>query len=204
MFTDAFIKCLADENISFLKRLDQEIKSHSFINTGLILLKKQILFYPGATYYELTQADQHPSKTMQVIVSEDRFYICNGNVDQLLELNKIYPLSLDKTLVLDYVHFYFAHTIGPRGISKIIDTVDDLQMKEEPNPVLRKALHDKIVPLVLNAGLTNGEYQMRGTILVEQTIFSTFINVNLNGQVTVELGRVLADLLPISSRILES
>lgn len=204
MFTDAFVKCSTDENISFLERFDQEIKNHGFVSTGLILLKKQILFYPNALYYDITQADQHPGRTIQVIVSKDRFYICDGNIDKLLEFNKSYPLTLDKSLALDYARFYFAHSVGPRGLSKIIDTVDDLQLKEEPTPLLRKTLHDKIIPLALNAALTNGGYQIRGTILVEQTIFSTFININLKGQVAVELGRVLADLLPISSRILES
>ena len=75
MFTDAFVKCTTEEIISFLERLDQEIKNHGFISEGLILLKKQILFYPDSFFYDITQADQHPSKTMQVIISKNKLMI---------------------------------------------------------------------------------------------------------------------------------
>lgn len=204
MFIDAFIKCGTEEKTNLLKELSSVIKDHGFVVPGLMVLKKSLSFYNNASYYEITQADQHPEKTIQMVMGQNNIFICNGYPKDLLDFNEKYPLILNRDNVLDYVRFYFAHIVGPHGLSRIIDTVDDIQLKEEPTPNLRKGLNDKIIPLALNASLAGGGYQARGTLLVEQTIFSTFIDINPKGQVSVELGRVLADLLPIGPRVLES
>lgn len=204
MFADAFIKCGTDEKKIILNELDYIIPNHGFLLPGLMVLKKILSFYDQSTYYEITQADQHPEKTIQIIIGQQKFFICNGYLHDLLLFNQQYPLILDRNNILDYVRFYFAHIVGPHGLSRIIDTVDDLYLKEEPTPNLRKSLHDKIIPLALNASLAGGGYQSRGTLLIEQTIFSVFIDVDPKGYIKVELGRVLADLLPISAKILES
>jgi hypothetical protein len=204
MFIDAFIKCSQREMTDVLARLDQHLPHHSFRLQGLMMLKKKLGFYPDAFYLDLTQADQHPTPHLGVVYGpQERFLICRGDAPALMAFNQSYPLTLDRHLVLDYIRFYFAHITGPYGRSYLIDVVEDLQLKEEPTPALRRALHDKIVPLSLNASLAEGGYQARASLLVTQTLYSVFINVTFDGAVRVELGRVLADLLPVNDRALE-
>lgn len=204
MFTDPYTKCTNDEIHMILARLDTVWPDHGFRASGLMMLKKQLGFYKDAIYYDLTQVNIHPARVTQFVFGPTQFFVCNGSRDSLVTLNRSYPIELDRTSVLEYIRFYFRHVTGPHGLSTIIDTVEDLHLKEEPTPSLRRALHDKIVPLTLNASLSGGGYQARGTLMVEQTLFSTFIDVTLNGDVSVELGRVLADLLPVSNQALES
>lgn len=204
MFTDPYIKCGNDEIQMVLARLSSDPShAHGFQPAGLMVLKKQLGFYKDAVYYDLTQVDIHPVQTAQYVVGPTSVFLCDGSNDHLMNLNAAYPLVLDRTNILEYIRFYFRHVTGPHGLSTIIDTVEDLHLKEEPTPALRRTLHDKIIPLTLNASLSGGGYQARGTLMVEQTLFSTFIDVKTDGTVTVELGRVLADLLPVSNQALE-
>lgn len=204
MFTDAFIKCSADESAALLTRLTNSFSNHGLNKDGIMVLKKTLTFYKDAIYYDMTQIEPYPTRTLHLVDWGQDIFVCDGNESHLLAFNQKCPLLLDRTNILDYVRFYFAHVVGPHGLSRVIDTVDDLQLKEEPSAHVRKSLHDKIVPLVLNGTLTKGGYQARGTILVEQTMFSAFIDIQNTGAVTVELGRVLADLLPTSNRLLEA
>jgi hypothetical protein len=203
MFTDPYIKCGQDEIKMILTRLDHDCPEHGFQATGLMGLKKQMGCYKDALYYDLTQVDMNPSHTMQCLMGPHHFFLCDGSREHLAAWNKNYPLTLDRTNILEYIRFYFRHITGPHGLSILIDTVEDLHLKEEPTPALRRTLHDKIIPLTLNASLSGGGYQARGTVMIEQTLFSIFIDVKMNGEVTVELGRVLADLLPVSNQTLE-
>lgn len=203
MYSDPYLKCSGDETKSVLAKLDGLKPGHGFQPLGLMGLKKTLTFYKDALYYDLTQIDVYPNRTLQMVIGPAHAWVCNGSADDLMAFNKAYPLTLDRTLCLDYIRFYFKHVVGPRGLSFVIDTVEDLRLKEEPTPALRRTLHDKIIPLTLNASLSGGGYQARGTLMVEQTLFSTFIDVRMNGHITVELGRVLADLLPVSNQALE-
>ncbi len=204
MFMDAFAKCTATEITFILEKLTTLDPQHNFHEQGLIALKKKLSFYPDAFYFNFTQADHHPVYHQTFVLgTNDKAYLCRGNADDLILFNQSYPLMIDRNLVLDYVRFYFAHIIGPYGPSILIDVVEDLQLREEPTPALRHALHDKIIPLSLNASLAGGGYQTRATLLVMQTLYSVFIDVAADGRIKVELGRVLADLLPVNDRALE-
>lgn len=203
MFTDPFVKCAAEETEQFINRLNQIMPDHGFRQAGLMVLKKQISFYPNATYYDISQADQHPLRTLQVIFTDDQFLICNGSAEEILAFNAQVGLRLDTAHVLDYSRFYLFHVVGPHGKSFVIDTVEDLMLEEEPTPGLRKALNDKIIPFALNASLAGGGYQIRGTLLIEKTLYSVFIDVTPEGRVTAHQARVLAEILPVVNRVLE-
>jgi hypothetical protein len=203
MFRDAYTKCSAHELGPALDDLSKIKPNHGLRLDGLMLLKKNLPYYTNGILYDATQADQHPALHHQWVMSGSFIYNMNGDPTLLYDFNNRVPLVLDRTTVMDYIRFYFSHIVGPHGLSWIIDTVEDLHLMEEPTPALRKALHDKIVPLSLNASLSGGGYQCRASLLVEQTLFSVFIDVNNQGRVGVELGRVLADLLPLGQRVLE-
>lgn len=186
-----------------LKRLSDINPAHGFRAQGLAVLRKPLGFYPDATYYDLTQADVSPARSCQLVLTKKSILVLNGNVDQLCTFNLSAPLKLDRNQILDYARFYFAHVIGPHGLTGLIDAVDDINFREEPTPALRKALNEKIVPLTLNASLPDGGYQLRGTLLIKSTLFGAIIDIDLTGMVTATPGRVLAEVLPINDIALE-
>lgn len=201
MFTDPFTKATADEIKNLLARLDRDYPDHGFRPGGLMVLRKNLSFYPDAVYYDLTQADGHPARHLSLVVHQDKTLILGGQAAAILQFNQTNILQLDRQQVIDYARFYLAHVVGPHGISYVIDTVEDLQLEEEPTPGLRKTLHDRIVPFALNASLPGGGYQLRGSLLVERTLYSVLIDINLRGETIVHLSRVLADVLPVVDRI---
>lgn len=203
MFVDAFHKCTADDAARLLAFLDRTQPDHGFRQAGLVVLKKPLSFYPHATYFDGTQADQHPSRSVQVVMGPKQGLILNGRADDVLVFNQTYPLQLDRHLAIDYARFYFAHVTGPHGLSVIIDTVEDLSLREEPTPALRKSIGDKIIPLSLQASLNNGGYQLRCTLLIKQTLYNVVLDIDMAGQVSAQVGRVIAELLPVVDRVLE-
>ncbi len=204
MFTDPFTKCTPQEIDVLLKILDQQKPNHGFHVPGLMALKKSLDFYEGAFFYELTQADHHPAKNIALVANKQSVLLCDGMAQTIESYNKNAPIKLDQTKVMDYVRFYFAHVVGPHGITTIVDTVDDLLLVEEPTPGLRKALSDKITPMALNAALSDGTYQLRATLLVAKTLYGVLIDVDSQGKIDVQRTRVLAEILPVVNRALES
>lgn len=203
MFSDAYHKCNPDESQKILERVSQIRPQHGFRATGLEVLKKSIGFYPEATYYDLTQADIHPERSLQMVVSKKSSHILDGDFAHLHRFNLSAPLMIDRTQAVDYVRFYMGHIPGPYGLTRIMDTVDDLQLRDEPTPALRSSLNDKIVPLSLNASLPDGGYQIRGTILIKSTLYTALFDVGMTGIVSATMGRVIADVLSLHDRTLE-
>lgn len=203
MFTDAFHKCQPSEIDQVLKILQDLRPHHGFHSNGLEVLKKPLGFYPDAIYYDVTQADTHPERTCQLVWGKKHGHILDGNFGHLHQYNLSYPLTLNRTVVVDYVRFYLAHVVGPHGLTRVIDTVDDLNLRDEPTPALRSNLNDKIIPLALNAAVPGGGYQIRGTVLIKTTLYTCLFDVDMTGTLTATMGRVLADVLTLHDQVLE-
>jgi hypothetical protein len=203
LFTDAFQKCTAAEIEHILETLTTIQPRHGFRAQGLEVLKKTLSFYPEAIYYDITQADLHPERTCQLVVGKKSAHILDGQFAHLHTFNLSYPLTLDRQNVVDYARFYLAHMMGPHGITRVIDTVDDLSLRDEPTPALRSNLNDKIVPLGLNAALTGGGYQVRGTILIKSTLYTALFDIDMTGTLSATMGRVLAEVLTLHDQVLE-
>lgn len=203
MFTDPFVKCTPTEIETTLGLLDRIMPDHGFRSVGLLALKKPLSFYDRATLYELTQADQHPAKNLGLVICGKEVLICDGQSASILAYNNRVPFRLDQNLVLDYARFYLAHVVGVHGQPHVIDTVEDLLLAEEPTPGLRKSLNDKIIPFALNASLAGGGYQLRGTLLIERSLFGVLIDVDTKGEVKPHPARILAEILPVIDRVLE-
>lgn len=203
MFTDAYQKCAPEEIEALLARMNDIYPDHGFRAQGLAVLRKTLGFYPGALYYDVTQADISPSRSVQIVVGKKSALILDGNLDRLHQFNLGYPLALDRNQVLDYARFFFAHVIGPHGQTVLVDTVEDINFREEPTPALRKTLNEKIVPLTLNASLTDGGYQLRGSLLIKSTLYNAIMDIDLTGIITAQPNRVLAEVLPINDMALE-
>jgi hypothetical protein len=205
MFSDPFNKCPTSEIDAAVKRLAKAQPEYSFRTDGLAVLRKTLGFYNDAIYYDLTQADLHPPLSLQLVLgkTDDQILVLDGTSGPVLEFNRACPLKLDRHQVMDYARFYLAHVTGPHGITAVIDMVDDLNLREEPTPSLRKSLHDKIVPLALNGSLPGAGYQLRGTLLIKRSLYSALIDVSAAGEITATPSRVLADILPVHDTVLE-
>jgi hypothetical protein len=205
MFTDPFHKCTPIEIEIVLEQLSIKRRDHRFRAVGLAALRKKIEFYPDAVYYDLTQADLHPAPTLQILTLKNGIdlTILDGRVKTLQDLNDKKELTLNRHLVLDYIRFYFAHITGPHGITKIIDAADDLDLREEPTPGLRKSLQDKILPLALNGALSDAGYQISGTVLIDRSLHTVLIDVDADGRVILNLMKTLADQLSVRDVALE-
>ena len=203
VFTDPFQKCSNEEIDGVIKRLDTMMPDHGLRVASLAVLRKPLHFYPGSMYYDLTQADTNPVRSIQIVLGKKAGHILDGSADKLAMFNLAFPLTLDKGNVADYARFYFTHINGPHGRTIVVDTVDDIHFREEPTPALRKSLNDKIIPLAINAALPDGGYQLRGTLLIRSALFSATIDIDMTGNVSAHAARVLADILPVGDLALE-
>ena len=204
MATDVFTKCDPLIVPGILASLAQTLPDVSLHPAGLIAVQKTLPFYVESTYYEFTQADQHPARTVKFIRTPQVLFVCNGDATDFAAFHQICPPVLNKTTVLDYARFYISHIVGPHGMNILVDTVEDLGLQEEPTPSMRKSLQDRIVPLALHASLPGSGFQLRGTLLISQTLYSVYLDIDVGGGVFPHVHKGIADLLPVTDRVLEA
>lgn len=203
MPSDPFIKCSAEETGDILSRLQTHILDLVVEMDRAFVIKKTLQFYAGATYYEVAEAHQNPARILSFIMTPNDILFCDGDAEKLIDFNFKNGLVLNKNTILDYVRFYMAHVTGPHGQSIIVDTVEDIGLQEEPSPGVRKSLGDRIIPLALHGSLPGAGYQCRGTLLIQKTLYSVYLDVDRLGRIMPRMNRVLADVLPVHDRILE-
>jgi hypothetical protein len=203
MPSDPFVKCTAQETEHILSRLQTHVLDLVIEMDRAFVIKKPLKFYADATYYEIAEAHQNPARILSFIVTGDDLLFCDGDVEKLIDFNFKSKLILNKNTILDYVRFYMGHVTGPHGQSIIVDTVEDIGLQEEPSPGVRKSLNDRIVPLALHGSLPGAGYQCRGTLLIQKTLYSVYLDVDRLGRIMPRMNTVLADVLPVQDRVLE-
>lgn len=199
MFADKFSKIENNDAVSFLEKLNPMLDGSPFSHLDVTILKHDLSFYSNCDFIEINDKHVHPARILHLIHngSNDNYHILDGTNETLYELNKTVPIKLDENNIITYVRFFFSYVRGKHGVFQIIDSVDDINWKEEPAPNARKALGKMVEPLNLVAITDSGEFALRASIIFKDSLFESSIIVKKNGEISLTNQEILVEDIPI-------
>jgi hypothetical protein len=201
MFYDAFIKLDRLQAAKMTELVNPRLDVKFDPDTATLMIHN-LSFYEGYFILELTDHTQHPP-IVRVVVCNDQ-----GDVTPLdwtnkpiFDLNKSVPINLKDDRLLDYVRFFFHYVRGKHGRFIIIDSVDDIDWREEPAPAGRKALGKMIEPLHIKEKQEDGTIVMACSIIFKDSLFSGDAHIKPDGHIILQNEELLVEDIPVADDV---
>lgn len=165
------------------------------------ILKRTLPFYKNSILVEMTDhKDKQPRQIASVIQKNDGehgVYILDWSNESIYALNQKLDLSLNNDNIADYVRFFFSYVRSQEGQFKIVDTPEHVTWRDEPTVTAKRALGKMIDPLYLIKKDENGAFQLSGSIVFKQSLFTSKISVSPKGIVEMYEQELLVDDIPV-------
>jgi len=200
MFKDAFVKLDAVQAAQLTQTLSP-FSDITFDPKQVTAMVHDLPFYKGFFLAELSDHTQNPAIVRTFICqNENRVYPVTWSNDIIYDLNETVPINLNNTTVESYVRFFFCYVRGRHGRFLVVDTVDDIDWRDEPAPAGRKALGRMIQPLTL---LPRGadRFILQASMVFKDSLYQAKISVSDKGIVTMGDEELLVESLPVADDV---
>jgi len=201
MFSDAYITIENDQAVDLIAQLNEKLEGNSFDPEQSRLLSHSLPFYNGYSLCEVSDFNNTPTRQISFIYKEaadsDDIFILDGTNEPIYGLNKQVPIFLDKDNVLTYVRFFFHYVRGRFGRFNIVESVDEVNWREEPAPAGRRALSKMIQPLELKNNSDDENYHLLASIIFKDSLFESDVTVQENGDVSLSNQEMLVEDIPV-------
>jgi|GEM_PF-294361 type IV secretion system protein VirD4 len=159
-------------------------------------------FYDGFDYYEITATKAGRREVGYVLWMPGEAIFLDGKTSALHGLNERLGLRLRKQQIQDYLFFFCSSVEGESGRFLIIDELDDLVFKIEPNEDYLEAVAKAIEPpspAVAIAGADNEirSYSIAACVLYGDTLFRARFVVHVDGHVAMTEDDELFGQMPV-------
>ena len=159
-------------------------------------------FYDGFDYYEITVTKAGRREAGYVLWTAGEAIFLDGRSSAVHALNQRLGLRLGKHEVQDYLFFFCSSVEGEAGRFLIIDELDDLVFKVEPNDDYLAAVAKAIEPpspAVAVAGPDGevGSYSIAACVLYGDTLFRARFVVHLDGHIVMTEDDELFGQMPV-------
>ena len=205
MFQEAFQKLDLDETARILDEIQGALGDAFIDPLETTILSYDLDFYPGYRLLEISNTTQMPALQRHVVYSPENTVILDFTNGPIYQLNETVPIHLNKDNVSDYILFYFRYVRGQYVFSHIVESVDDVNWKDDPPPQARKAVGEMIKPLKITPkknpdGQT--EYHCIAHMVVKNALFKADIDINPKAYVKVYNETVLLQDMPVIEDII--
>ena len=197
MHQQAFIKLENDQVTKLLKDINASTDGANFESQQITVMMQDIPFYKGYSLLDLTNHALTPNRRMFYIYKEGDIHPINWTHEQIYNLNQTIPIELTKQNIADYVRFFLIFAKGKHGRFLLLESIDEINWKEEPPPAARKTISKVIKPLEIVSETSTGSYVLKATILLKDSIFFCNIEVTKNGVVKIDHEELVVEGLPI-------
>lgn len=202
MFKDAFIKLDPAQAARMTEKINPFLDT-TFDPQSTNVMVHPLSFYEGYSLIELSRHDQNPPIVRNAICNDaDQVHVLNWSNDVIYRMNKTVPIVLNDDTMADYVRFFFTYVRGSHGRFLIVDTVDDIDWREDPAPAGRKALGKMIEPLHLARREKDGSAVFKCTIVFRDSLFQAEALVRPDGFITMMNEELLVEDIPVADDIL--
>ncbi len=201
MFKDAFIKLDSVQAAKMAALINPHLDI-SFDPDRVTVMIHKLSFYEGYYVTELSDHDQNPP-VVRIAICNDagEVHVRNWSNGPIYALNQSVPLKLNDNTLLDYVRFFFTFVRGKHGRFLIVDTVDDIDWREEPAPAGRKALAKMIEPLALKKRETDGTSIFTASIVFKDSLFVGEVVVHPDGRIEMRDEELLVEDIPVADDV---
>lgn len=204
MQDNTFMKLDRAETESLLQEINPVMDGAAFSPATAILLAQDLGFYPGYRFIEVADYEQHPPRRRYVIHGAGKAVAMNGENDPIYKLNEDAPIRLDESTVAEYVRFFFRTVRGRRDGRRflIVETVDDIQWREEPPPAARKAIGKILTPLSIVVREADGGYRLTACLMFKDSLFKATVKVRRDGVIDLDDEELLIEGMPVIDDLL--
>jgi hypothetical protein len=198
MFKDAFIKLDPAQAARMTERVNPHLDM-KFDPATTTVMMHNLPFYENHFIVELAKHDQHPP-LVRVAVCDDKggVTVLNWSNEPIHTLNRTVPIKLDDNNMMDYVRFFFTYVRGKHGRFIIIDSVDDIDWREEPAPAGRKALGKMIEPMHVTRRDADGTVVFNVSIVFRDSLFAGEAHVKPDGLIILQNEELLVEDIPVA------
>ncbi len=198
MFKDAFIK-LDPVQAARMVDLINPALDIKFDPAKSNVMIHNLSFYEGYFITEISRHDQQPPIGRAAICNDKgEIHPLNWSNQPIMNLNKTVPITLTEETMADYVRFFFAYVRGSHGRFIIIDSVDDIDWREEPAPAGRKALGKMIEPLHVKKREEDGTIVFAASIVFKDSLFAAEAHVKPDGTISLHNEELLVEDIPVA------
>lgn len=198
----AYIKLNKSETKDVLATLADKIDLEGLSADTVDILSASLPFYPGYRILELTDRSTSPVKKRFIIYKGEDLVFMDYTNSPIYELNKRAPIVLTKDTLFDYVRFFFRFVRGRHGRFIVVESLDDIQWREEPSVNSRKELDKMIEPLHIKEINDDGSYVLGANVIFKDGLFGCNVNVKQNGIIRLSDEKLLVENLPVVDDIL--
>ncbi len=201
MFKDAFIKLDAAQSQKMVEKLNPhlDLQFEPATTTAMI---HNLSFYENHFLVELARHDRHPPIVRNAVCTDKgAITVLNWTNEPIHALNKAAPIRLQDDSMMDYVRFFFTYVRGSHGRFLIIDSVDDIDWREEPAVAGRKALGKMIEPLHLKEKKPDGTVVFKISIVFKDSLFAAEAHLKPNGQISLHNEELLVEDIPVADDV---
>ncbi len=201
MFKDAFIKLDGVQAAAMVNQVNPHLDIQ-FDPAATTVMVHALSFYEGHFVVELSRHDQHPP-VMRMAVGNDKaeIMILNWTNEPIYELNRLAPITLSEDNMSDYVRFFFNYVRGSHGRFLIIDSVDDIDWREEPAPAGRKALGKMIEPMRVKSREADGSVIFALCIVFKDSLFAAEALLMPDGKLSLRNEELLVEDIPVADDV---
>jgi len=198
MFKDAFIKLEPAKAARMIDLINPALDT-KFDPASTSVMILNLPFYEGYFLAELSRHDQHPPIVRHAVCNEKGdIQILDWTNGPIYSLNKTAPLNLDEEDMADYVRFFFTYVRGKHGRFLIIDSVDDIDWRDEPAAAGRKALGKMIEPLHVKSREKDGTVIFATSIIFKDSLFAAEAVLEKNGMLRLQNEELLVEDIPVA------
>lgn len=202
MFKDAFIKLDQRQAAGMVNTLNPYLDIPFDPERSTVMIH-DLPFYEGYFLAEIARHDNHPPVTRTAVCNDKgEVNVLNWTNEVIYRLNKSVPIRLNGQNMDDYVRFFFTYVRGKHGRFLIIDTVDDIDWREEPAPAGRKALGKMIEPMRILRKENDGTVVFRASIIFRSSLFVAEAHVKPDGMVMMQNEELLVEDIPVADDLM--
>lgn len=195
---DAFIK-LEPENAAILIGQAAPSFDIAFDPASTTVMVHDLEFYKGYFLAEFSRTDQHPPAIRHAVCNDKgEVHVLDWTNAPIYDLNKSIPITLDEENMANYVRFFFRQVRGKYGRFLIVDTVDDIDWREEPAAAGRKALGKMIEALHVKSRNPDGSVIFNASIIFRHSLFAAEIHLQKDGNIHLQNEELLVEDIPVS------
>jgi hypothetical protein len=202
MFDEAFEKYNLDNIARILDDLSQDIPPATFDPIETDILYVPLSFYPDYQLLHIKSKNAAAPLQRYVVYKPGDYKILDFTNAPIYELNQTVPIKLMGITVLDYVQFFLKFVKGKMGFFHLIQSVDDINWKEDPPAQARRSIADMITPLTLKTigkGDQRDTYFCDATVMFKHGLFHCDITVDPKGFVVIDNQELLIEDMPVYS-----
>lgn len=173
-----------DSSIKVIDSVKSAENAGLFSHTTSEVERGRLPFYKDYDLYKVTNFASLPSFSFEYLSDGTFFHYLDGTDDPIQIVNDKGALDLNKSNVMAYLQFYFAHVGADDGDIIVIDNPHDMPLLDSLDPQAYDAVFDNHKPAEIHH--ENGTYQIETDLYTDSQLVRATVEVGHKGRIKIK------------------